>query len=141
MNATIAYSNIQTFTQKRTTVNTNVLMSLFISAFNLFLFGISCTNDKEELLNPPQKNACDTLHATYAKVQSILTTKCSSSRCHGSAGARGGTVLETYDQTKAKADRIKQRSLVEKTMPPAAPLSSNEMAVLQCWFDAGMPNN
>lgn len=116
-------------------------MSLSISAFVLILFSIRCTNDKEELLNPPQKNACDTLHATYAKVQAILTTKCSSSRCHSASAAKGGTVLETYDQVKAKAERIKQRALVEKTMPPAGPLSANDAAVLQCWFDAGMPNN
>ena len=116
-------------------------MPLLISAFLLILFSTSCTNDKEELLNPPQKNACDTLNATYTKVQSILTTKCSSSRCHSSAAAKGGTVLETYDQIKAKADRIKQRALVEKTMPPSAPLSSNDIAVLQCWFNADMPNN
>ncbi len=116
-------------------------MPLVISAFFLILFSASCTYDKEELLNPPQKNVCDTLNATYAKVQSILSTKCSTSRCHSAAAARGGTVLETYDQAKAKAERIKQRALVEKTMPPSAPLSTNDIAVLQCWFDAGMPNN
>ncbi|OQP42764.1 hypothetical protein A4H97_11405 [Niastella yeongjuensis] len=111
------------------------ILALFI------LLGTSCTYDKEELLNPPPKNACDTLNATFAKVQSIMTTKCSTSRCHGVAAAKGGAVLETYDQIKAKADRIKQRALIEKTMPPSSPLSSNEIAVLQCWFDSGMPNN
>ena len=116
-------------------------MPLLISAFFLILFSASCTNDKEELLNPPQKNACDTLNATYAKVQSIMTTKCSTSRCHSASAARGGTILETYDQVKSKADRIKQRAIVEKNMPPSAPLSTTDIAVLQCWFDAGMPNN
>jgi uncharacterized membrane protein len=116
-------------------------MPLLTSAFFLMLFSTSCTNDKEELLNPPQKNACDTLNATYAKVQSIMTTKCSTSRCHSATAAKGSTILETYDQVKAKAERIKQRAIVEKTMPPAAPLSTNDIAVLQCWFNGGMPNN
>jgi uncharacterized membrane protein len=133
-------------------VKTNILLPLVTSAspvtirnsffFALFiLFSASCTNDKEELLNPPQKNACDTLNATFATVKPLITTKCSSSRCHGAAAARGGVILETYDQIKAQADRIKQRAIIEKTMPPSAPLSTNDIAVLQCWFNAGMPNN
>jgi uncharacterized membrane protein len=132
-------------------VKTNILTPLVSSTFPVknrqsfilalfILLSASCTNDKEELLNPPPKNACDTLNATFTTVKSIITTKCSSSRCHGAAAAKGGVVLETYDQIKAKADRIKQRAIIEKTMPPAAPLSTNDIAVLQCWFDADMPN-
>jgi uncharacterized membrane protein len=107
----------------------------------LILFATGCTNDKEELLNPPKVNACDTLNATFTTVKSIITTKCSSSRCHSATAAKGGTILETYDQIKTKADRIKQRAIIEKTMPPSTPLTTNDVAVLQCWFDAGMPNN
>lgn len=113
--------------------------SFFLVLF--ILFSASCTNDKEELLNPPKKNACDTLNATFTTVKSIITTKCSSARCHGAAAAKGGVILETYDQMKAKADRIKQRAIIEKTMPPSTPLNTNDIAVLQCWFDSGMPNN
>ena len=113
--------------------------SFFLALFILFATG--CTNDKEELLNPPKQNACDTLNATFATVKSIITTKCSSSRCHGTAGAKGGVILETYDQIKSKSDRIKQRATIEKTMPPSTPLNTNDIAVLQCWFDSGMPNN
>jgi len=113
--------------------------SFFLALF--ILFATSCTYDKEELLNPPKKNACDTLNATFTTVKSILITKCSSSRCHGAAAAKGGVILETYDQIKSKSDRIKQRAIIEKTMPPAVPLSTNDIAVLQCWFDSGMPNN
>jgi uncharacterized membrane protein len=134
-------------------VKTNIRMPLSISAtpvknryvffLALFIFfSTGCTYDKEELLNPPPKqNACDTLNATFANVHSIISTKCSTSRCHGAAAAKGGAILETYDQIKAKADRIKQRALTEKTMPPSAPLTTNDIAVLQCWFDSGMPNN
>lgn len=133
-------------------MKTNILRPLATSAASLkkrnifflalfLLFSASCTYDKGELLNPPQKNACDSLNATFTTVKSIITTKCSSSRCHGAAAAKGGVVLETYDQIQSKADRIKQRAFIEKTMPPSAPLSTNDIAVIQCWFDAGMPNN
>jgi uncharacterized membrane protein len=104
------------------------------------LFSASCTYDKEELLNPPKQNACDTLNASFTTVKSIITTKCSSSRCHGAAAAKGGVILETYDQIKATSDRIKQRAIIEKTMPPSAPLNTDYIAVLQCWFNSGMPN-
>nr|WP_236065568.1 hypothetical protein [Niastella soli] len=107
----------------------------------LILFSTGCTYDKTELLYPPKPNACDTLNANFTKVKSIMTSKCSSSRCHGAAAAKGGVILETYDQVKANATRIKQRALVDKTMPPAAPLSANDIAILQCWFDSGMPND
>jgi len=141
LSSIIALIKYELITQKKTKVKTNIRLLLSISAFLLILFNTSCTYDKEELLNPPKLNACDTLDATFTKVKSIITTKCSSSRCHGAAAAKGGTILETYDQIKAKADRIKQRAITEKTMPPSAPLSTNDIAVLQCWFDAGMPNN
>lgn len=114
-------------------------LSFFLALF--IVFATACTNDKEELLNPPKQNACDTLNATFTTVKSIITTKCSSSRCHGAAAAKGGVILETYDQMKAKADRIKQRAIIEKTMPPSTPLSTNDIAILQCWFNSGMPNN
>jgi uncharacterized membrane protein len=70
-----------------------------------------------------------------------MTNKCNTSGCHNARDAAGGTVLESYDQVKAKAGRINQRAIVEKTMPPGAALSSGDIAILQCWMVAGTPNN
>jgi uncharacterized membrane protein len=55
--------------------------------------------------------------------------------------AAGGTVLETYDQVKAKAGRIQQRAIVERSMPPGTPLTAGDIAILQCWISSGTPNN
>jgi uncharacterized membrane protein len=97
-----------------------------------------CYYDKEDLLYPGKVD-CSVVEATYTKVQAIMITKCNT--CHSARNAAGGTVLETYEQVKANADRINQRAIIEKTMPPAAPLSANEIAILQCWISSGAPHN
>ncbi len=83
-----------------------------------------CYYDKEELLYPNSKVDCSTVSGTFVKVQTIVAGKCNTSGCHNTRDAAGGTVLETYEQIKAKASRINQRAIVERSMPPGAPLSS-----------------
>jgi len=100
-----------------------------------------CYYDKEELLYPGSTIDCSTISATFSKVQLIITNKCNTSGCHNARDAAGGTVLETYDQVKVKADRINQRVIVEKTMPPGTAISSEETAMLKCWISSGTPNN
>lgn len=103
--------------------------------------GTGCYYDKAELLYPDGAVDCSVVSATYSKVQSIVAAKCNTSGCHNARDAAGGTVLETYDQVKAKASRINQRAIVEKTMPPAAALSTGDIAMLKCWISSGTPNN
>ena len=100
-----------------------------------------CYYDKADLLYPDSTVDCSVVSATFSKVQPIITGKCNTSGCHNAGGAAGGTVLETYDQIKAKAGRINQRAIVEKTMPPGTSLSSEEIAILKCWISSGTPNN
>jgi len=107
----------------------------------LIILGEGCYYDKEEIIYPTASSDCSTVNATFGNVKSIMTSKCATAGCHNAAGAAGGTVLETYDQIKAKADRIRQRAIVERTMPPSAPLSTSEVAILKCWMSSGMPNN
>ena len=108
-----------------------------ITVMNILMAG--CYYDKAELLYPDSAVDCSTVSATFTKVQSIMTSKCNT--CHDARNAAGGTVLETYDQVKAKADRINQRAIIEKTMPPGTALSSSETAILKCWISSGTPNN
>lgn len=100
-----------------------------------------CYYDKAELLYPDSTVDCSTVTATFVKVQAIMTNKCNTSGCHNARDAAGGTVLETYDQVKAKAARIKQRAIVDKTMPPSSALTSGDIAILTCWISSGTPNN
>ena len=100
-----------------------------------------CYYDKEELLYPGSTVDCSIVSATFGNIKSIMTNKCNTSGCHNARDAAGGTVLETYDQVKAKADRINQRAIIEKTMPPRTALTSGEIAILKCWISSGTPNN
>lgn len=121
--------------------NRKRLWELLFFFIVLIFLGEGCYYDKEELLYPATATDCSTVNATFTSVKSIITSKCATAGCHNAATGAGGTILETYDQVKAKADRINQRAIVDKTMPPSAPLSSGEVAILKCWINSGTPNN
>ncbi len=100
----------------------------------------ACYYDKEQTLYP-NKFVVDTSSVSYAaKVKPIIEGKCATSGCHD-ATAAGNVKLTTYTEVFAKKDRIKVRSIVEKTMPTAGPLSSTEISTLQRWLDQGAQNN
>jgi uncharacterized membrane protein len=70
----------------------------------------------------------------FAQLQAkVLGPKCLS--CHSdSGGNQGGLNLESYDETRAHLESIKQRVLVDQNMPPKAPLSSGEKTLLNFWI-------
>jgi uncharacterized membrane protein len=103
-----------------------------------------CYNDKEELLYQKSSAAvdCSTKPAKYAAdVAPIMQNKCATSGCHNAASNAAGVVLESHAQTAAYAARIKQRCIIDKTMPPGATLTTAEISVLSCWISAGTPND
>ncbi len=100
-----------------------------------------CYYDNEQKLYHINTLDCTQISATYKNdVTPIITNNCSTPSCHNSTGA-GGVILLTYDQTFAKLDRIKQRVLVDKTMPPNGALNAAELNIIQCWINAGALNN
>lgn len=113
----------------------------------IVLFSISilvlagCYNDKEDLLYPVAVD-CSTVNASYATdVSPLVLSKCSYSGCHSAGSSAGGLVLENYTQIANSAGGINQTCIIEKTMPPSFPLTTNEIAILTCWINAGTPNN
>ncbi|MBX3016533.1 MAG: hypothetical protein KF767_01490 [Bdellovibrionaceae bacterium] len=64
-------------------------------------------------------------------------------RCYGchlpETGNKGNSNLATYNDVRAQLGRVAFRSLESKDMPPAHPLSADEMALLTAWMDAGAP--
>lgn len=102
-----------------------------------------CYNDKEDLLYPSAANGdCSSISATFSvDIQNIMQNKCSTSGCHDAATGAGGSVLITHAQISGAANRINQRCIIDKTMPPAAPLTATEVAALKCWIASGTPNN
>ncbi len=100
----------------------------------------SCYYDNGTELYPTDPNACQTTGLTYdANIKAIFSNNCSVSGCH-SAGAQLPT-LETYSDVKDNLTRIEFRALIEKSMPPAGPLSSCEQSQLTQWIADGAPQN
>jgi len=117
---------------------------LFAIAITSLGFVQSCYYDKEEILYPGSTTPvdCTTVQAGFAAdVQPLILSKCAISGCHDAGGASGGVLLTNYAQISGKKDRINARALVEKSMPPTGPLTSDEAAKIKCWIDAGAPNN
>jgi uncharacterized membrane protein len=99
----------------------------------------SCYYDNEETLYNKTTVDCTTIAATYdANVQPIINLKCATSGCHDASGA-GSTVLLTYAQVKLSTDRINQRTIIDKTMPPGGGMTTDELNILKCWISNGTP--
>lgn len=113
----------------------------------LFGFGLSLSSCQKE----------DSCNATWdTNVKPIIAASCSYSGCHsGDSTASSFLSARSKDYTdyagiKTSLDNgtFNQRVLVDKTMPSSfAPqgrpktLTDAELEILQCWVDAGYPQN
>jgi uncharacterized membrane protein len=117
-----------------------ILSSIFLMTI-VSVIGTSCYYDNEDLLYGSNAD-CSTVDSKFSTaINPLMQSKCAYSGCHDAANAAGGVVLENYTQISASAGRIKVRCIDEKTMPPGSPLSASETLALQCWINAGTPNN
>ena len=99
-----------------------------------------CYYDVAEELYPAQQTAnCDTTRGYALRVAPIIAGNCAISGCHVSNGQTPN--LSTYAGVSSNIDRIRQRAIVEKTMPPTGPLTPCDQQALQQWIDAGAQNN
>lgn len=122
-------------------IKTTGRLCCFLTLLSVAVVG--CYNDKEDLLYAKTRTVdCSSTSASYsADVSPIMQRKCATSGCHTAAANAGGAVLENYNQVAALAGRIRQRCIIDKTMPPGTALTNAEMAVLSCWISSGTPNN
>lgn len=98
----------------------------------------SCYYDNKEDLYPEDPNACKTEELTYdGDTKAIFSQSCATTGCHISGGE--DPALETYSQVAQNIDKIEKRALIEKTMPPAGPLSSCSQSQLTQWIADGYP--
>lgn len=99
-----------------------------------------CYYDVAEELYPAQQTTnCDTTRGYALRIAPIMATNCATTGCHVSNGQSPN--LSTYAGVSANIDRVRQRAIVEKTMPPSGPLSPCDVLALQQWIDAGSQNN
>ena len=124
---------------------TRISFPIFIVMFTVMviMIAVGCTNNKEELLYPNATNLdCTTISAKYSTdIAPIMQTKCATAGCHNASSSAAGIILQTHAQVASKANQIKQVCIVNKSMPPAGPLPVAQQNAIQCWINAGAPNN
>lgn len=111
----------------------------FICLLTLLLGG--CQYHVEEALYP-QDPACETSALSYtANIRQLVNTHCAVSGCH--VAGTGRTDLATYAGLKQVADNglMRQKVLVEKSMPPGGSLTDCELRQIEAWLNAGAPEN
>ncbi|MBK9285993.1 MAG: hypothetical protein IPM51_16980 [Sphingobacteriaceae bacterium] len=110
----------------------------------LLFLAHSCVKDKGKPVEvAPPPGACDTI--TYTNhVKSIVDLKCGSlanggAGCHSGGFPQAGVSLTTYQEVLGKAERIDDRAVKMKTMPPAGQpqLSPSELEQVSCWLGNG----
>ncbi len=105
--------------------------------FNLTTTG--CYYDNEEELYPNAN--CNTTNLTYTNsISSIVATSCATPGCHIAGGAAPG-IFESYAGVMEKVNdgSFYDRTVVDKDMPPAAPLSDCNLSMITEWINAGAP--
>jgi uncharacterized membrane protein len=121
----------------------------FVSVFIILLSSTclvqlqGCYYDNEELLYGATAS-CDSVQAGFSvDVSPIVSTKCAIAGCHNAATGAGSAVLTNHAEISAKAARIKDRAVVQKSMPPSGfpALTDAELNKLRCWIESGAPNN
>lgn len=101
----------------------------------LLLFVFSCS---KEMGDPKVEVDCS--QVTFSNdIVPILNTHCVS--CHTGSFSQGD--FTNYSGIKPRADngKVKQWAVDSKLMPPSGPLPPSEIKKIQCWLDAGAPNN
>lgn len=71
-------------------------------------------------------------------IKPILDVNCNLSGCHGTG--TGGRDWTNFDNVKSHATNIKTRT-GNRSMPPGATISQEQIAQIACWVDDGAPNN
>ena len=109
-----------------------------ISSILIFgmLFVISCKTQKKATT----EEACATPAPSYStSVKSIVESKCSVDGCH----SRGRGDFRVYENFKREADEgsLKQKAIVQKSMPPSGPLPAEEIKLIDCWLKGGAKEN
>lgn len=132
----------------------------------IYLFGLlsiltitfstpSCMSKKLEQIEP---ELCDTVMVTYeSHIKEIIDNSCAYAGCHDGAGGIGPRDYTTYGgmETHINNESFKERVIDQKDdpaigMPPnqsAWPqslkddLTLEELDLVQCWINAGYPEN
>lgn len=116
---------------------------LFSAAIAVLLSAYSCSKSGSDG-NPPDpppppppggSTCTGTAGPLFTTVKNLVADKCLS--CHNSSNSNGGMSWSDECNIVAKKDRIKQRAVVEGTMPQTGELSQTDKDKITAWLNAG----
>lgn len=113
---------------------------LFIGTFLTLIASLACKKDTAVTVYD-----CNSSTPTYtANVKAILDASCATSGCHNASSKKDGIDLSTYSAAKSVASQDKFRGSIQKlsgyeAMPVGGSLSADQVKLLSCWVQNGMP--
>jgi hypothetical protein len=116
---------------------------------------LGCTKDMAE---PPEDqgtdsdttktSTCDTLDHSFSQdVEPIFSNNCATSGCHASGTGAGGIVLETHSEIESETKNgnvlcaIRHESGCSNMPSGGSQLSQKKIQRIECWAEAGYPND
>lgn len=112
-------------------------LTVIAASIGLFAVGLnSCVSNSEEELYPLVDVSDDVSWSD--DVKPIIDANCAIPGCHLDVQL---PMLTTYEEVSGQLDRINERALVRKDMPPSGPLSSTDQLKLRNWINDGGPDN
>lgn len=130
-------------------MSSKILTVFVLTVLVCFMFlEQSCESDS--LPEPAPPTFCDTTEATYlTTVKPIIDQSCAISGCHlPGTSAPGNFTFYVGLEGYFDGDQLEQRIFLETdpllrmppiNSPPEAMLSQEQMDILECWIDAGYP--
>ncbi len=112
-----------------------------LSAF-LLLLALAASCSKKQNPNDLSNIDCSSINAKYAAdIKPIMSASCIYSGCHEAGSSRGD--FTAYAGLKAVADKgsLESKVIKDQSMPPSGPCSLDNRKQIQCWINAGAPNN
>lgn len=97
----------------------------------------SCKNDDDD-----GGGGIDCSTITFSgDIAPIIQNSCSIGGCHDAGSVNGDYTTYAGLETKAKDGTMEQEVITDMTMPKSGSLTQTELDQIQCWLDAGAPDN
>jgi hypothetical protein len=115
---------------------------LLLFSCSLFLLAACSEGDDEEMPAPNPPSGCVTENITYTShIKALVEKNCALSGCHVPGTGRLDYTSFAGLKTVADDGRLRQKALVERSMPPNGSLTECELAQLDAWLKDGAPEN
>lgn len=117
--------------------------TFFLAVLYIITGVVACKPDK----TPPPTGGGGNTNVDCSKITfsgdilPLISSRCATSGCHDARSINGPGPLTTYSQISTSRTVILNAVLANRMPQTGPPLTATEKAKLNCWVDAGGPNN